>query len=65
MNPLLESLNESVIMDEAHEARNHRTQTFNALTAVKMNIVWAMTGTPIINTAEDLVSLVSCARSAE
>ena len=46
-----------IIMDEAHKARNHRTAIFNQLITIRATTRWALTGTPIVNKKNDLVSI--------
>lgn len=46
-----------IVLDEAHKARNRRSATFHALLKIQANSRWALTGTPIVNKIEDLISL--------
>ena len=46
-----------IVLDEAHKARNHRSATFHALLKIQANSRWALTGTPIVNKVEDLITL--------
>jgi SNF2 family DNA or RNA helicase len=46
-----------VICDEAHYFRNKKSKTFKSLDAVRSNIRWALTGTPIQNYKADLCSI--------
>tara|TARA_B110000977_G_scaffold29015_2_gene37555 strand:- start:1271 stop:2674 length:1404 start_codon:yes stop_codon:yes gene_type:complete len=46
-----------IVLDEAHEIRNRQTRTFKAVTKLKSDIHWAVTGTPVFNSMEDFVSL--------
>jgi SNF2 family DNA or RNA helicase len=48
---------ERVILDEAHILRNHKSKVFKGCSELKANIRWALTGTPIQNTINDLVSI--------
>ena len=46
-----------IVLDEAHEIRNRKTQTFKKINALKSSIRWIVTGTPVFNSMEDFVSL--------
>jgi SNF2 family DNA or RNA helicase len=46
-----------VVIDEAHLIKNHKTQLFNAISALHANYFWALTGTPIHNSLTDLKNL--------
>jgi SNF2 family DNA or RNA helicase len=48
---------ERVILDEAHIIRNHKSKVFKGCSELKADIRWAMTGTPIQNSINDLVSI--------
>jgi SNF2 family DNA or RNA helicase len=47
-----------VILDEAHKIGSPSTRINRAVCAVKANICWAMTGTPIVNSYKDLRSIL-------
>ncbi len=49
---------ERIILDEAHQVRNPRSQTARAVTALHSRRRWAVTGTPIQNKELDMYSLV-------
>lgn len=42
------------MFDEAHQARNPKTTTFKALTALNADSKWGITGTPIMNYTADI-----------
>jgi hypothetical protein len=46
-----------VDLDEAHTARNPKTNTFKALKAFNTDAVWCITGTPIVNYPDDARNL--------
>ena len=46
-----------LVMDEAHKARNHTSQTFAQLVSIKAITRWALTGTPVVNKLKDLSNL--------
>jgi len=46
-----------VVFDEAHHLRETKTKIFAAASALKANIHWFMTGTPIQNRRQDLYAL--------
>ncbi|OMJ80140.1 hypothetical protein SteCoe_19683 [Stentor coeruleus] len=47
-----------VILDEAHTIRNRNTSTAKAVFKIQAEHKWALTGTPIQNTIDDLYSLI-------
>lgn len=46
-----------IVLDEAHEIRNRRSERFKAVCKLKSEIRWNVTGTPVFNSMEDFVSL--------
>ena len=46
-----------VVLDEAHEIRNRKSETFKAVYKLDTDIRWLATGTPVFNSMEDFVSL--------
>lgn len=46
-----------VVLDEAHEIRNRKSETFKAVYKLDADIRWLATGTPVFNSMEDFVSL--------
>ena len=46
-----------VVLDEAHEIRNRASKTFKSVRALRTNIRWIVTGTPVFNSMNDFVSL--------
>ncbi|MGI5832912.1 MAG: DEAD/DEAH box helicase [Thermoguttaceae bacterium] len=46
-----------VILDESQRIKNRRSTTFEATSAIPRRRSWALTGTPIENSSEDLVSI--------
>jgi SNF2 family DNA or RNA helicase len=48
-----------VVLDEAHKIRNPNGQLAMALRMVRAPIRWAVTGTPLVNSMRDIVSLLA------
>ena len=46
-----------LVLDEAHKARNHLSQTYKQLMLIKAINRWALTGTPVVNKIRDLRNL--------
>ncbi|GAA5961333.1 hypothetical protein JCM3765_004377 [Sporobolomyces pararoseus] len=46
-----------LILDEAHTIKNHKTKKAEACCEVKARFRWALTGTPIQNSVDDLFSI--------
>ncbi|GAA5994617.1 hypothetical protein JCM5350_003965 [Sporobolomyces pararoseus] len=46
-----------LILDEAHTIKNHKTKKAEACSEVKARFRWALTGTPIQNSVDDLFSI--------
>lgn len=46
-----------ILLDEAHIARNSKTNTFHALKKLNGNAKWCITGTPIVNYPDDIRKL--------
>ncbi|KAJ7798840.1 SNF2 family N-terminal domain-containing protein [Mycena olivaceomarginata] len=51
-----------VILDEAHNIRNSKAKTHKAAVALNAHSRWALTGTPIVNTLQDIRSLLAFSR---
>ncbi|CAE6425244.1 unnamed protein product [Rhizoctonia solani] len=51
-----------VVLDEAHQIRNHKTKIAQAATAIDGHYRWAVSGTPIVNSPTDLGSLLAFLR---
>ncbi|KAI0132209.1 helicase-like protein [Xylariales sp. AK1849] len=47
-----------VVLDEGHVIRNHKSQTAKAVSSLKAKSRWVLTGTPIINSVKDFLSLL-------
>lgn len=48
-----------IVLDEAHTIRNSKTRCFKAVSMIKADRKLALTGTPFVNTADDIFSLLS------
>lgn len=48
-----------IVLDEAHSIRSNKTSFFKAVTAIKADRKLALTGTPFVNRADDIQSLLS------
>lgn len=53
-SPLFKTHWARILMDEAHIARNPKTNTYHALKTLKANTKWCITGTPIVNYPDDI-----------
>jgi SNF2 family DNA or RNA helicase len=47
-----------IVLDEAHIVRSSKTTLFKAVAAVQASRKWALTGTPFVNRADDIHSLL-------
>jgi SNF2 family DNA or RNA helicase len=47
-----------IVLDEAHIVRSSKTTLFKAVAAVQATRKWALTGTPFVNRADDIHSLL-------
>ena len=48
-----------VILDEGHEIRNRKSAVHRACLAIRSNIRWVVSGTPIFNSMKDFVALAA------
>jgi len=48
-----------IICDEAHVIRNYKGKKYKELKKLRYEHIWLLTGTPIVNSKKDLVSLVA------
>lgn len=48
-----------IILDEAHEVRNSKSKTHQAITRIQADIKWIVTGTPVFNSLSDFLTLSS------
>lgn len=46
-----------IVLDEAHTIRNRQTEMSRSCCALQGTHRWAMTGTPIVNSADDVFQL--------
>lgn len=56
-SPLHEITWDRLVFDEAHHLRNRKNKIFKGALALKTNIKWFITGTPIQNSTKDFYSL--------
>ena len=52
------------VLDEAHTVRNRKTKAFKAATALHAKLRWALTGTPIQNSAADVFGVLAFLHAA-
>jgi len=55
---LFHSKFDRIVLDEAHKISNNSTANFKSICRIETDIRWAMTGTPIVNSWNDLKSLL-------
>jgi len=55
---LFAQLWDRIVLDEAHKIRNARGQLATAIRLIPAPIRWAVTGTPLVNSLRDVVSLL-------
>lgn len=48
-----------IVLDEAHTIRNNKTRSFKAVSLIKADRKLALTGTPFVNNADDIYSLLN------
>jgi SWI/SNF-related matrix-associated actin-dependent regulator of chromatin subfamily A3 len=48
-----------IVLDEAHMIRNSKTRSFKAVSLIKAERKLALTGTPLVNSSDDIFSLLS------
>ena len=47
-----------VVVDEAHDMRNHKSKTYMAVCALRADIRWCLTATPVFNKIKDFGTLM-------
>jgi SNF2 family DNA or RNA helicase len=57
IGPLHRMTWDRIVLDEAHEIRNRSSKTFKSVRALRSDIRWIVTGTPVFNSMNDFVSL--------
>ncbi|CAG9821124.1 unnamed protein product [Phaedon cochleariae] len=53
-----------IVIDEAHQIRNHKSQTSDAVCRLSARSRWALTGTPVHNKELDMYALLKFLRNA-
>ena len=48
-----------IVLDEAHTIRNSKTRSFKAVSLIKADRKLALTGTPLVNSSDDIFSILS------
>ncbi len=48
-----------IVLDEAHTIRNSKTRSFGAVSLIRADRKLALTGTPLVNSSDDIYSLLS------
>ncbi|XP_054258870.1 transcription termination factor 2 [Macrosteles quadrilineatus] len=61
-SPLFQIKWDRIILDEAHQIRNHKTKTAQAVFRLKARARWVLTGTPVQNKELDLYALLKFLR---
>lgn len=56
-SPLLKTHWDRIILDEAHEIRNRKSRMHIGCNALRGDIRWVLTGTPVFNSMKDFISL--------
>ncbi|XP_075220225.1 transcription termination factor lodestar [Lycorma delicatula] len=62
VGPLFKVNWKRIILDEAHNIKNHKSQTASAVFNLKAKYRWALTGTPVHNKTQDFFSLIKFLR---
>lgn len=57
MGPLHRSTFYRIVLDEAHKIRNHNTKSAKSCYSLRAVKRWCLTGTPVQNSLNDLLSL--------